>query len=84
MAARKKPPRSPSFEGVELDTRLARVLAGAEEAGVFGVPSYLVDDELFWGHERLGRARERLGWEARTAFEEGLALNIAWERRRTR
>ena len=28
--------------------------------GVFGVPSYLVDDELFWGTERLERVRERL------------------------
>ncbi|MGH7803416.1 MAG: 2-hydroxychromene-2-carboxylate isomerase [Candidatus Binatia bacterium] len=28
--------------------------------GVFGVPSYLVGDELFWGTERLDRVRERL------------------------
>ena len=30
----------------------------AEEAGVFGVPSYQVAGELFWGAERLERVRE--------------------------
>jgi 2-hydroxychromene-2-carboxylate isomerase len=32
----------------------------AEAHGVFGVPSYAVDGELFWGNERLERVRERL------------------------
>ena len=32
----------------------------AEAAGVFGVPSYVIDGELFWGLERLERVRERL------------------------
>ncbi len=31
-----------------------------DEFGVFGVPSYVIDGELFWGTERLGRVRERL------------------------
>ena len=39
----------------------AKVLADAEARGVFGVPSYLVGDELFWGQERLPRVRELLG-----------------------
>jgi 2-hydroxychromene-2-carboxylate isomerase len=30
----------------------------AESRQIFGVPSYLVDDELFWGNERLERVRE--------------------------
>lgn len=39
--------------------------AAAESGwGVFGVPSYVVDDELFWGAERLPRVRERLGLKA--------------------
>lgn len=38
-----------------------RVQREAEEAGVFGVPSWLVDGELFWGIERLERACEKLG-----------------------
>lgn len=32
----------------------------AEAQGVFGVPSYLVNGELFWGAERIPRVRERL------------------------
>ena len=44
-------------EGRELHDRLR---AEAEAKGVFGVPSYLVDDELFWGSERLDRVRERI------------------------
>jgi len=32
----------------------------AEAAGVFGVPSYLIEGELFWGLERLERVREML------------------------
>jgi 2-hydroxychromene-2-carboxylate isomerase len=35
-----------------------RLRAEAELKGVFGVPSYLVDDELFWGSERIDRVRE--------------------------
>ena len=32
----------------------------AEELGVFGVPSYLYREELFWGGERLAMLRERI------------------------
>jgi len=32
----------------------------AEAAGVFGVPSFLVDGELFWGREHLSDLREML------------------------
>jgi 2-hydroxychromene-2-carboxylate isomerase len=34
---------------VELD----RICCAAEELGVFGVPSFVVDGELFWGREHL-------------------------------
>lgn len=37
-----------------------RTRAEAEAAGVFGVPSWLVDGELFWGNERVDRLRERV------------------------
>jgi 2-hydroxychromene-2-carboxylate isomerase len=37
-----------------------RLRKEAEEKGVFGVPSYLVNGELFWGAERIPRVRERL------------------------
>ena len=41
--------------------RLEEVKREAEDRGVFGVPGYLVGDELFWGAERLDRVAERLG-----------------------
>lgn len=37
-----------------------RIRAAAEERGVFGVPSYILDDELFWGREHLSLIRMRL------------------------
>ncbi len=40
---------------------LQRIQQEAEAAGVFGVPSYLLDDgDLYWGREHLPRIRERL------------------------
>jgi 2-hydroxychromene-2-carboxylate isomerase len=32
---------------------LGRICRAAEELGVFGVPSFVVDGELFWGREHL-------------------------------
>ena len=37
-----------------------RIRAGAEEKGVFGVPTLVVDGELFWGREHLADIREML------------------------
>ena len=48
----------------ENKARLRDATAAAERAGVFGAPSFVTpDDELFWGHDRLGDA---LAWAART------------------
>jgi 2-hydroxychromene-2-carboxylate isomerase len=33
----------------------------AHEKGVFGVPTVVVDGEMFWGYDRLPMVRERLG-----------------------
>ena len=41
--------------------RLDEIKRGADAKGVFGVPGYLVGDELFWGAERLGLIAERFG-----------------------
>ena len=41
--------------------RLEEIKLDAERKGVFGVPGYLVGEELFWGAERLGLVAERLG-----------------------
>ena len=40
-----------------------RLHSAAEEMGVFGVPSYLVNGELFWGNERVIRVQEKLEQE---------------------
>ena len=37
-----------------------RVCAEAEAAGVFGVPTFVIDGELFWGSDRISLVRERL------------------------
>ena len=39
---------------------LAEVDRLAEERGVFGVPSFLLDEELFWGTDTLPQIRKRL------------------------
>jgi 2-hydroxychromene-2-carboxylate isomerase len=39
---------------------LAALQREAESQGVFGVPSYRVGDQLYWGNERLERVREQL------------------------
>jgi 2-hydroxychromene-2-carboxylate isomerase len=39
---------------------LAALQREAEAEGVFGVPSYRVGEELYWGNERLERVREQL------------------------
>jgi 2-hydroxychromene-2-carboxylate isomerase len=36
------------------------IQTAAEERGLFGVPSWIVDGELFWGAERLPLVRERI------------------------
>ena len=42
-------------------TELVRVCRDAEEKGVFGVPSFILDGELFWGREHLPDIRGMLG-----------------------
>jgi 2-hydroxychromene-2-carboxylate isomerase len=40
---------------------LERICQEAETMGVFGVPSFVLDGELFWGREHLPDIREMLG-----------------------
>jgi 2-hydroxychromene-2-carboxylate isomerase len=50
-----------------VETGLAEVAAisrDAEEKGVFGVPSFLLDGELYWGREHLADIRELLATPA--------------------
>ena len=39
---------------------LNRICRAAEAVGVFGVPSFVVDGELFWGREHLPDIRAML------------------------
>ena len=39
---------------------VARISREAEEKGVFGVPTFVIDGELFWGREHLPDISERL------------------------
>src|ERR1051326_519402 len=49
----------PSFLEGERRRELARIQQEAEAAGVFGVPSYVLEDgNLYWGREHLPRIRE--------------------------
>jgi len=40
---------------------VARISRAAEETGIFGVPSFVVDGEQFWGSEHLPDIRNMLG-----------------------
>src|SRR5258708_26579451 len=42
-------------------SEVARISRAAEETGIFGVPSFVVDGEQFWGSEHLPDIREMLG-----------------------
>jgi 2-hydroxychromene-2-carboxylate isomerase len=50
-----------AYAAAEGPQELARICREAEEKGVFGVPSFIVDGELFWGREHLPDIREILG-----------------------
>lgn len=44
-----------------LRAEVAAISRAAEADGVFGVPSFVVDRELYWGREHLADIREMLG-----------------------
>lgn len=48
-------------DAATLRAEVAAVSRAAEETGVFGVPSYVIDGELFWGREHLPDIRAMLG-----------------------
>jgi 2-hydroxychromene-2-carboxylate isomerase len=48
------------YAAAEGRRQLERVCREAEEKGVFGVPSLILDGELFWGREHLPDIREML------------------------
>ena len=40
---------------------LAHIMEDANDRGVFGVPSFIIDGQLYWGAENLPLVREHLG-----------------------
>jgi 2-hydroxychromene-2-carboxylate isomerase len=50
----------PDFLAGEGGAEHDRLRAEAEAAGVFGVPTFMFQGELFWGGDRIGLLRERL------------------------
>ena len=65
---------------------LRRLTDGALELGVFGVPSFVLDGEIFWGHDRLDYLAERLADPSRPSdavADRLLARPRAVVRRRT-
>jgi len=48
----------------EIDAALERVTEEAKALGVFGSPTFVVDDELFWGDDRL---EDAISWRQRGA-----------------
>jgi 2-hydroxychromene-2-carboxylate isomerase len=50
----------PAYAAAEGPQDVARISREAEEKGVFGVPSFIIDGELFWGREHLPDIREML------------------------
>ena len=51
-----------AFVAGEGRRQLTEIQLDAEAAGVFGVPSFLLDDgDLYWGREHLPRIRELIG-----------------------
>lgn len=51
------------FDFLAADGRRAhdRICRQAEEIGVFGVPTFVIEGEIFWGGDRLWMVREKLG-----------------------
>ena len=47
------------IEQVDIKDRLRQQTAEAQARGIFGAPSFLVGDELFWGDDRLEQALAR-------------------------
>jgi len=50
----------PAYSAREGSEELKRVCRAAEAIGVFGVPTFVIDGELFWGREHLPEIRTML------------------------
>jgi 2-hydroxychromene-2-carboxylate isomerase len=53
-----------AYAAAEGPAEVRRISREAEEAGVFGVPTFVIDGELFWGREHLPDIRDMLAGAA--------------------
>ena len=60
LGAAGAPSGFPDFLAGEGGAEHDRLRNEAEASGVFGVPMFVFDEELFWGGDRIGLLRERL------------------------
>ena len=58
----------------DVKNELRRLTDDAIAIGVFGVPTFVLDGELFWGHDRLGHLARRLAGEPPP--DEGLVKTL--------
>jgi 2-hydroxychromene-2-carboxylate isomerase len=58
----------PAYLTEEGREELECICRAAEAIGVFGVPSFVVDGELFWGREHLPDIRQMLNAKPRQAY----------------
>jgi 2-hydroxychromene-2-carboxylate isomerase len=56
------PARFPEFLAAEGRQQLDLICRTAEALGVFGVPTFVIDGELYWGREHLPDIRDLLDW----------------------
>ena len=78
------PPGFAAFLAGEGGAEHDRLRSEAEASGVFGVPTFVFDGELFWGGDRIGLLRERLDEKGapRCSRERLGALGLAFRRGR--
>ena len=84
LQERLAPPRDPNSE--EVKAQLREATQAAIDAGVFGVPSILVDDKLFWGQDALPMLRDYLTagpWFQGPDWENCSVLPKSIERKRS-
>ena len=78
LTAQLAPTRDPASDAVKQDLRAATEAALA--AGVFGVPTFIVDGRLFWGLDALPMLRAQIEgdagldavWDAAASVAQGV------------
>lgn len=58
----------------ETKARLARATQAAVENGVFGIPTFECEGELFWGHDRMVHLAERIAGRLASPEDRGRVL----------